>query len=91
MLTRVSVPKLGLTMEEAVIERWLSAEGDHVEQGAELLEIVTEKVNVVVESPATGYLRKILATPGTTVAVGEVVALITDTADEPLAEEASDA
>ena len=50
------MPKLGLTMEEGAVVRWLAAEGDAVTQGEPLIEVQTDKVVVEVEAPATGRL-----------------------------------
>src|SRR5215469_15987949 len=79
----VVMPKLGDTMEEGKILSWLKKEGDPVKKGDALAEIETEKVNIEVESFSEGVLRKIIAPAGTTVPVGEPIAL-TGTADEPL-------
>ncbi|HEV2456861.1 MAG TPA: dihydrolipoamide acetyltransferase family protein [Ktedonobacterales bacterium] len=84
----VVMPKLGDTMEEGKILSWLKKEGDPVKKGDALAEIETEKVNIEVESFSEGVLRKIIAPAGTTVPVGEPIAL-TGTADEPLPEQAS--
>jgi pyruvate dehydrogenase E2 component (dihydrolipoamide acetyltransferase) len=64
MSTTVIMPKLGLTMTEGTIERWLKQEGDRVEKGEPLVEIITEKINFQYESPASGILRKILHQEG---------------------------
>ncbi len=46
----VIMPKLGMTMEKGLIERWLKKEGDYVEKGEPLLEVMTDKVTIEVES-----------------------------------------
>ncbi|WIG61857.1 MAG: Dihydrolipoamide acetyltransferase component of pyruvate dehydrogenase complex [Ktedonobacterales bacterium] len=79
----VVMPKLGDTMEEGKILTWLKKEGDTVQKGDALAEIETEKVNIEVEAFSAGILRKILAPAGTTIPVGDPIAL-TGTADEPL-------
>jgi pyruvate dehydrogenase E2 component (dihydrolipoamide acetyltransferase) len=83
----VVMPKLGDTMEEGKILSWLKKEGDPVKKGDALAEIETEKVNIEVESFSEGILRKIIAPAGTTVPVGEPIAL-TGAADEPLPDQA---
>jgi pyruvate dehydrogenase E2 component (dihydrolipoamide acetyltransferase) len=72
----VVMPKLGDTMEEGKILRWLKQEGDEVKKGDALAEIETEKVNIEVESFSAGTLRKILAPAGETLAVGAPIALV---------------
>jgi pyruvate dehydrogenase E2 component (dihydrolipoamide acetyltransferase) len=72
----VVMPKLGDTMEEGKILRWLKQEGDDVKKGDALAEIETEKVNIEVESFSAGTLRKILVPAGETLAVGAPIALV---------------
>jgi pyruvate dehydrogenase E2 component (dihydrolipoamide acetyltransferase) len=72
----VVMPKLGDTMEEGKILRWLKQEGDVVKKGDALAEIETEKVNIEVESFFAGTLRKILVPAGTSMAVGAPIALV---------------
>ncbi len=81
MITRVEMQKLSWTMEEGKIVRWLRQEGEKVNKGDELLEVETEKVNVALESPGSGILRKKLRAEGDTVPVGSVIGIIAD-ADE---------
>lgn len=78
MATTVIMPKLGLTMTEGTIERWFKQEGDRVEKGEPLVEIITEKINFQYESPASGVLRKILHHEGETVPVTTPIAIIAD-------------
>jgi pyruvate dehydrogenase E2 component (dihydrolipoamide acetyltransferase) len=78
----VILPKLGLTMEEGSIVRWLKAEGDTVEKGELLFEVQTDKVVMEVESPASGILGKILVGEDETVPIAQVVAYITEPGEE---------
>ena len=92
MLTEVRMPKLGMAMKKGTLKRWLVAEGGTVEQGKPLLEIMTEKINAVVESPGSGVLGRVLAPPGTELPVGALLALIGGPGDGfPPAEELSGA
>jgi pyruvate dehydrogenase E2 component (dihydrolipoamide acetyltransferase) len=72
----VVMPKLGDTMEEGKILRWIKQEGDTVQKGDAVAEIETEKVNIEVEAFAAGTLRKVIAQEGETLAVGAPIALI---------------
>lgn len=83
MATRVILPMLGQTMEEGTIIKWLKQEGDRVEKGEPLLEVMTDKVNMEVESPASGVLRKIIAQPDQTVPIMALIGII-GTPDEPI-------
>lgn len=74
---------LGQTMEEGTITKWLKQEGDSVEKGEALLEVMTDKVNMEVESPTAGILRKIIAHEDDTVPIMQMIAII-GTADESI-------
>ncbi|MGB4199212.1 MAG: biotin/lipoyl-containing protein, partial [Tepidanaerobacteraceae bacterium] len=76
MATIVKMPKLGTTMTEGTIVKWLKNEGDLVEQGEIYVEIQTDKVNIEDEAESSGILRKIIAKEGETVKVGEPIAII---------------
>ena len=68
------------------IVEWHAAEGSLVQAGAALLTIETDKSTVEVEAFRNGHLRRIVAPAGTERAPGDVIAWLTDTADEPLDE-----
>ena len=76
MAVEVIMPKAGSEMEEGEIVQWFKNEGDHVEEGEVLLEIVTDKVNMEVEAESTGTLLKILAQAGDVVPVVQTIAWI---------------
>jgi pyruvate dehydrogenase E2 component (dihydrolipoamide acetyltransferase) len=82
MATAVILPKLGQTMEEATVVRWLKKEGDRVEKGDVLLEIQTDKAVLEVESFASGTLLKTVAQPGATIPVLEVIGFIGEPGEE---------
>ena len=72
----VIMPKLGLTMETGRIEKWHKKEGDKIETGEVLFEVMTDKVTIEVESYNSGTLLKIIRAEGEEVPVTEVVAYI---------------
>src|SRR4030043_1954787 len=72
----VIMPKLGITMESGIIEKWHKKEGDRVEKGEVLVEVVTDKVTIEVESYNSGILKKIFKAEGEEVPVTEVIAYI---------------
>ncbi|QIE54179.1 2-oxo acid dehydrogenase subunit E2 [Pikeienuella piscinae] len=87
MPVEVIMPKVDMDMAEGVVAVWHVAEGGKVEKGSALFDIETDKATMEVESPATGILRRVTATPGDTVPIGAVVALIqTEGEAEPAAE-----
>ena len=79
----VEMPKMGDTMEEGKILRWIKHEGDAVKKGESLAEVETDKVNIEIEAFASGILRKILVSEGESAPIGAGIALI-GAADEPL-------
>ncbi len=76
MPTPVIMPKFGMTQEEGTIIRWLKNAGDGVEKGETLLEVQTDKVDMDVESPASGILGQIQFGVDVTVKVATVIAQI---------------
>ena len=71
-------------MDEGKLVAWRKREGDRVSSGEVLFEVETDKATMEVESPASGILRKILISEGSTVPVASTIAVITDLADEPV-------
>lgn len=76
MTTRIPMPKLGESVTEGTVERWLKQVGERVEQWEDLVEITTDKVNTVLPSPVTGVLAEIIAAQGTVVPVGQDLAIV---------------
>ena len=70
------MPQLGETIAEGTIGRWLKQVGDAVEMDEPLVEIITDKVNAEVPSPAAGVLGAILVDEGETVDVGVEIAAV---------------
>lgn len=76
MATNVLMPKLGLTMTEGTVVKWNKAVGDNVTAGEALVEIETDKINNVIESPASGTLLKVFVSEGDTMEVTGLIAVI---------------
>src|SRR5581483_551462 len=76
MATNVVMPKMGESITEGTVLRWLKKEGDKVEKDEPILEISTDKVDTEVPSPVAGTLLRILAQEKQTVSVGEPIASI---------------
>jgi pyruvate dehydrogenase E2 component (dihydrolipoamide acetyltransferase) len=77
-VTKIGMPKWGLSMTEGRVVEWLVEEGTEVSPGEELLEVSTEKIDGTVESPAGGLLRRRLAEPGAVVPVGGLVGVLAE-------------
>jgi 2-oxoglutarate dehydrogenase E2 component (dihydrolipoamide succinyltransferase) len=72
----LTMPKMGESIAEATIIRWLKNEGERIEADEPLLEIATDKVDSEVPSPQSGILSKKLFNENDVVAVGALVAII---------------
>jgi pyruvate dehydrogenase E2 component (dihydrolipoamide acetyltransferase) len=75
-MIEIVMPRLSDSMEEGTILRWMKSEGDEVAVGDELVEIETDKANMVYESDAAGTLTEIVAEEGATLPIGEVIARV---------------
>jgi pyruvate dehydrogenase E2 component (dihydrolipoamide acetyltransferase) len=72
----VVMPRLSDSMEEGTVIKWLKGVGDEVAVGDELVEIETDKANMVYEADEAGKLSEIVADEGETLPIGEVIARI---------------
>ena len=77
------MPKMGESIQEGTVLRWVKKVGDKIERDEVLLEISTDKVDTEVPSPAAGTLVAILANEGDVVEVGKVVARLSSGAAAP--------
>jgi pyruvate dehydrogenase E2 component (dihydrolipoamide acetyltransferase) len=82
MISEVVMPQMGADMQEGTILRWLKREGDAVQRGEIIAEIETDKANVEIEAYESGILRRILLPEGTTVPVGQVIAVVAAPEDD---------
>ena len=76
---QVILPKWGVSMQDAILIRWLKAVGAPVAKGEPLAEFETDKVEVELEAPASGILTRVFASEEDTVDVGAVIAEIKGT------------
>ncbi len=83
MATAIKMPKLGMTMSEGTVVDWPIAIGESVSKGECVLLIESEKAEIEVEATASGFLRHIYVEVGETVACGALLAVLSDSADEP--------
>lgn len=75
------MPRLGESVEEGTVIRWLKQVGDPIERDESVVEITTDKIDTDIPAIAGGVLSEIRVAEGTTVAIGEVIGVI-DTGDE---------
>ena len=79
-ITKVTMPKWGLSMTEGRILEWLVEEGQDVRPGQELVEVETDKITGGVEAQVEGVLRRRVAGSGDAVPVGGLLAVVADPA-----------
>ena len=72
----ILLPKMGESVAEATIIKWLKNEGDRVEADEPIVEIATDKVDSEVPAPESGILSKRLVNEGDVVKVGQAIAQI---------------
>jgi pyruvate dehydrogenase E2 component (dihydrolipoamide acetyltransferase) len=72
----ILMPDLGQDIEEATISFWHVEEGQHVEEGMDLVEVTTDKSTFNVPVPCAGVITELIATEGETVQVGSTLARI---------------
>lgn len=72
----VTMPKIGLTMEEGTVAVWQVAEGEAVEPGQHIVDVEIEKSTNEVEARAAGVLRRRVAAEGQVLPVGGLMAVI---------------
>ena len=82
MSEKILVPTLGESINEATVAKWLKNEGEAVAADEPIVELETDKVNLEVPSPVNGKLSKINSIDGTTVEVGAVLGIISETSEE---------
>ena len=75
-MIQLIMPKMGESVAEATILKWLKKVGDKIEADEPVLEIATDKVDSEVPSPSAGILSKRMFEEGQVVKVGQVIAMI---------------
>jgi pyruvate dehydrogenase E2 component (dihydrolipoamide acetyltransferase) len=82
-MSEIFMPRLSDSMDEGTILKWMKAVGDEVTVGDELVEIETDKANMVYEADSAGTLIEIVADEGDTLPIGEVIALVGEEGEGP--------
>ncbi|HPQ09078.1 MAG TPA: dihydrolipoamide acetyltransferase family protein [Bacteroidia bacterium] len=72
----ITMPKMGESVMEATLTKWVKNEGDYVKVDETIVEIATDKVDSEVPSPFEGYLIKKLYKEGDVVQVGKPFAIL---------------
>lgn len=80
MATKVQIPPLGESVTDAVLLRWMKADGDFVKTDEPVCELETDKANVELPAPSSGILKRIKK-EGDNLKIGDVVAEIAEGKD----------
>jgi len=84
-MTNIVVPELGESVVEARVARWLKKEGERVDVGDPIVELETEKIDLEVNAVRGGVITSIKHKEGDDVKIGEVLAVMDETASTPAA------
>ncbi len=76
MLVKVKMPKIGLTTEQVEVTGWLKNIGDTVNHDEILVTVEADKAAYEVPAPSSGKLVEIHADAGSTINVGDMIAVI---------------
>ncbi len=82
MSEKIIVPTLGESVTEATVSKWLKSQGEKVSSDEPVVELETDKVNVEVPSPSSGFLENISVKEGETVNVGSLLGTISSSSSK---------
>jgi len=72
MKENIYMPRMGQTMTEGTVVKWLKKDGERVKKSDGIVDIMTDKVTTTIESPIDGYLQ-IIVEEDNIVPVGKVI------------------
>ncbi len=75
-MTEVKLPPIAEGVDKANISYWHRAAGDKINEGEDLVELVTDKATFNLPAPASGTLKEVLVNEGDEAKVGQVLARI---------------
>ncbi|SFG33798.1 dihydrolipoamide acetyltransferase family protein [Pontibacter chinhatensis] len=84
-LVEMVMPKMGESIMEGTVLKWLKNVGDTIEQDESVLEVATDKVDTEVPALQGGVLKEILVQEGDVVAVGAPIAIIATNGEDTAA------
>jgi 2-oxoglutarate dehydrogenase E2 component (dihydrolipoamide succinyltransferase) len=82
-LVELIMPKMGESVMEGTILKWLKKVGDVIEQDEPILEVATDKVDTEIPSTHAGVLKEILVQEGDVAAIGTAIAIINTDGEAP--------
>jgi pyruvate dehydrogenase E2 component (dihydrolipoamide acetyltransferase) len=78
----IRMPKMSMTMEEGEFGNWLVAEGDTITKGMAVAVVMTDKVEMEVESEVEGTVTRLTASEGDTIPVGGELGFVESSGDD---------
>jgi len=72
----ITMPRMGESIIEATITKWLKKEGDMITEDESIVEIATDKVDSEIPSPVSGTISKLLFKVGDVVSIGAAIAIV---------------
>ncbi len=81
-MKKVVLPDLGEGIEKATISYWYANEGEHVEEGDNLVEVATENSVINIPAPCSGIVSEIYYGEGEVARVGEVICVIREETED---------
>jgi len=81
----VILPSLGESVTEATIVEWLKQLGDAIALDEEIVEVTSDKADLRIPSPAAGVLSRIVAQPGETIEIGDLLCELSEDGAAPAA------
>ena len=72
-MTEIMLEPFANGMEEATVNYWYYEEGDKVEEGKDLVEVISEGTSFKIPAPATGILGEVYFGEGDRASVGEIL------------------
>ncbi|OKL38060.1 dihydrolipoamide acetyltransferase family protein [Domibacillus mangrovi] len=76
VIQHITMPKLGESVTEGTITKWLVTPGDHVNKYEPIAEVLTDKVSAEIPSSFTGAIQEIVANEDEVLSVGDVICTI---------------
>jgi 2-oxoglutarate dehydrogenase E2 component (dihydrolipoamide succinyltransferase) len=83
-MTEIKVPILGESISDGTISKWFKKIGDFVKADEMIAEIETDKITMEINAPSSGVLKEIRVLQGDNAEVGSVIAVLDDSAKEPI-------
>ncbi len=83
-MTEIKVPILGESISDGTISKWVKKIGDFVKADEMIAEIETDKITMEINAPSSGVLKEIRVLQGDNAEVGSVIAVLDDSAKEPV-------